>query len=535
MVSMVSMHSPTVLPRHLGLACLLATLVFATGGCLIPSKPTECSDDSECHDEYGVGSYCADDGICEEPETREEILSPPCNFDVTGPAFQEGTRHIGVLLKLTDSDSNELIEPVKRAVDLAINDINSKGGVDGHEYAAIYCDNQGNNERAREAAQQLADIGIEAVVGPGFSSHTLEVAPEILIPNDIMMISPSATSPEITGIDDNNLVWRTVPSDVLQGEVLTQLVKNVRSQKESGELGGVEDGDKAKLGMTTREEDAYAQGLENAVITGFSNSFRDSDRFFTMSHPNPGLTEGSDIFGETAISIADRNPDVMMIWGIDEFWEVIRATYAYATDQEETLLESTIFVGADGAKRSTLAAELAEQTDTLGGRIWGTAPGKPDPEAYDPYNLFRFNWNDEIEAFGDATNHAFISYAYDAVYLFAFASAAAGTFEGPAMAGVMHRVTSDSGTQIAAKRSDFQPGVTELSKGNSIQFRGASGPIRFDDNGDPTTATIELWCFQDASTDEDASAQINSPGNLRSTESEFNEDLGCDFPDMSSN
>lgn len=537
------MRSPSFY-TSLAFLVLCAGLGFAFGGCLIPSKPTECSTDDKCQEEYGFGSYCADGGICEQ-RTREEMLSDPCGFGTTGPAFQEGTRHIGVTLKMTEADSNTLIEPVKRAIDLAIEDINTTRGVDGHKYAAIYCDNEGKTDRAIRAAEHLADLGLEAMVGPGFSSHTLEAAPDAIVPNDIMMITPSATSPRISGIDDKNLVWRTAPSDVLQGKQLSKLVKHIQTEKENGNLLGVggEDGT-AKLGMSNRKESAYAKGLKNAVISDFSSEFLDGQNFFTATHPNPSRLDGDPDYSSIAQTISGEAPDVMMVWGVDEVWDVI--WNALQAGRNSSSLGSTIFVTGDGAKRSAIAAQIAQDNqenngETLKGRVWGTSPGTLAPDDYEPYKLFQFRWNNasfDGPDFGDASNHAFISYGYDAVYLFAFASAAANSFEGKAMADAMNRVTDPDSQKIMANQSDFQTGVTELNGGGSINFQGATGPLKFDENGDPKNATIELWCFQDAPVDDSGNSeepQITSAGNLLKANSDEFHVQTCDLPDTSSN
>jgi branched-chain amino acid transport system substrate-binding protein len=39
--------------------------------------------------------------------------------------------------------------------------------------------------------------------------------------------------------------------------------------------------------------------------------------------------------------------------------------------------------------------------------------------------------------------------------------------------------------------------ITALQDGQDIDFDGVTGPIDFDDNGDPTTATYEVWTYGD--------------------------------------
>ena len=63
------------------------------------------------------------------------------------------------------------------------------------------------------------------------SSTTLEIAKNITIPKNILLISSSASSPEISSLDDNNLVFRTIASDTQQAYSLAQYLIS-RQEKE---------------------------------------------------------------------------------------------------------------------------------------------------------------------------------------------------------------------------------------------------------------------------------------------------------------
>ena len=83
------------------------------------------------------------------------------------------------------------------------------------------------------------------------------------------------------------------------------------------------------------------------------------------------------------------------------------------------------------------------------------------------------------------------------VYLLAFSIAASGSSypTGAQLAEGMKKLTDPGGTPIVANQQDFPAGVTALTNGNTIDFSGASGPLEFDDNGDPVSTTISLWCL----------------------------------------
>ncbi len=64
-----------------------------------------------------------------------------------------------------------------------------------------------------------------ALVGPLCSGETIAAANSAAIPGGVVIVSPAATSPALTTLDDKDLVFRTTPSDADSGEVLAHLLK----------------------------------------------------------------------------------------------------------------------------------------------------------------------------------------------------------------------------------------------------------------------------------------------------------------------
>ena len=78
---------------------------------------------------------------------------------------------------------------------------------------------------ATAAAERLVTAeGVKAIMGADCSGVTGAVLTNVAVPNGIVMISPSATSPGLTEAEDNGLFFRTAPSDARQGEVMTQIL-----------------------------------------------------------------------------------------------------------------------------------------------------------------------------------------------------------------------------------------------------------------------------------------------------------------------
>ena len=78
---------------------------------------------------------------------------------------------------------------------------------------------------ATSAAERLVTSdNVAAIMGADCSGVTTAIANNVAVPNGVTMISPSATSPALTDIDDKGYFFRTAPSDARQGQVLAQVV-----------------------------------------------------------------------------------------------------------------------------------------------------------------------------------------------------------------------------------------------------------------------------------------------------------------------
>ena len=79
---------------------------------------------------------------------------------------------------------------------------------------------------AQAAAEKLLADGVVAIMGADCSGVTGAIATNVAIPNGVVMISPSATSPGLTDLDDNGLFFRTAPSDARGGQILADITKD---------------------------------------------------------------------------------------------------------------------------------------------------------------------------------------------------------------------------------------------------------------------------------------------------------------------
>ncbi len=132
---------------------------------------------------------------------------------------EENEIRIGVILPLT-GDAALYGENAKNAIELAKEKINSSGGIKGKKIVMIYEDSQAKADLAVNAANKLINVNhVANIVGGMSSSEVMALAP-IMNKNKVVLISPSATSHEITNAGD--YIFRTIVSDIYDGTAMAR-------------------------------------------------------------------------------------------------------------------------------------------------------------------------------------------------------------------------------------------------------------------------------------------------------------------------
>jgi branched-chain amino acid transport system substrate-binding protein len=467
----------------------------ACTSCSVLVDLDECTSQSSCVEEYGRGWTCTPDNLCERKALLDQTEAGPCSTS-EGPVDDPDAFNLGVMLPLSGeegADGRALLEAIK----LAQSDFNELAGVQSRQIGLIICDTQGNDGVALEAGDHLVnDSGVEAIIGPNFSSQTVDVATQYAIPNDVLLVSPSATAVPISNIDDKNLVWRTTPSDALQAKAMGLLVSDLIEEKqaEQGEDGVV------KLAVLARQDDVYAQGLRNTLPQFLPDETVNGNehRYFSTNYQNASAGQGSDYSGVAArVTAQDTPPDVVVILGFAEAWDIARLL-------DQALDTQPLYVFADAGRVAEQAA--SSDSDGLEGRVLGTTPRGGDRD-YEPWSAFRVKYNSSSS--GSAENIQYVANAYDAVYAIALAAAGSG-FTGPELAEGMSKLSE--GEVILATQQGAQEGMSLRGQGQSIDLQGASGELDFDENGDPTVGAISFWCLRDRKVPESDAALLNRAG-----------------------
>lgn len=109
--------------------------------------------------------------------------------------------------------------PHIEVVKLAVEDVNRRGGLLGHPVELRILDNKSTPIGANLAAQAAVALGVTAVIGAAWSSHSLQMAP-VLQQAKIPMITGSATNPKVTRVGD--YIFRACFIDSFQARAMAQ-------------------------------------------------------------------------------------------------------------------------------------------------------------------------------------------------------------------------------------------------------------------------------------------------------------------------
>ena len=127
---------------------------------------------------------------------------------------------IGFLGPLT-GDIATIGQGAKAAVEIAVEEINAAGGVDGDNISVIYEDSKCNARDASSAGNKLINVDkVPVIIGAACSSETLAVAP-VAEQSKVVMLSYCSSAPTVTNAGD--YIFRNYPSDTFQGKYAAEL------------------------------------------------------------------------------------------------------------------------------------------------------------------------------------------------------------------------------------------------------------------------------------------------------------------------
>ena len=301
---------------------------------------------------------------------------------------------------------------------------------------------------ASSAAERLITAdGVVAIMGADCSGVTTAIANNVAIPNGVVMVSPSATSPALSTIDDKGFFHRTAPSDARQGQVLAQVLKS-RGIKE--------------VAVTYTNND-YGKGLSDS----FSSAFKAvGGKISIVAAHEDGKADYSAEVG--ALSAAGSK--YLAVFGyVDQGGKgIIQA--AVDADAFES------FVMADGMVGDSLLAAIGSALDGSIATLPGGASGS---EAFGKY----------ASAKGIVADGPFVPESYDAAALIVLAIQAAGSTDRAAIQSKMMMVANAPGKKVGP--GQLAKALQILEAGGDVDYQGATN-VEFNEVGEVFGSYKEL-------------------------------------------
>ncbi len=309
----------------------------------------------------------------------QQQQAPPPSSGQNQPAQPQGSYKIGIMMPLSGDAASYGI-PVQKTTKYAIDEINAKGGVNGRKLEAIWEDSKCNPKDGNAAAQKLINIDkVKVIIGGICSGETLGAAP-LANDNKVVMISPSATSPDIT-TKGGDFVFRLSPSDAFAGVVASDYAYNNLNAKKAGVISEATD---------------YSQGLRRVFKENFAKL---GGEIVADETYNPEDTD----FRTQVTKVKAANPDVVYLVPQTKAKGVLLVKQAKEAGIKTQLLTAEVMIGRDVVKESA--------TDVDG--MIGVEQKFDDKNPKAAPILAKYK-QDTKE---DAPFPAFMSASYDIVYL----------------------------------------------------------------------------------------------------------------------
>lgn len=366
------------------------------------------------------------------------------------PAIAQDAK-IGLLMDLT-GPIESLAPPILAGAELAIAHVNDQGGIlGGQTLASAIADSACDATAAGGAADRLVNTDqVTAIVGGLCTGATIGGANGAAIPGNVVMISPASTAGALTTLDDNDLVFRTTPSDAFQGVKLADLL--------------------------------IAKGIDEVAVTYLNNDYGSGlATDFTARYEELG--------GTIAISLAheegraDYRADLGSLAASGAMDLLI---IAYASGSGQTILRQAVesgdftsFIGVDGMVGDDLFTGV--DASALEG-LFATRAGSFEGDSVTVFSEL-------AESASIDPNAVYAAQSYDAAFLLALAIEKNGSASREGVTAALREVSSAPGETILP--GEWSKAVEILAAGGDINYEGASGSHEFDEAGDVAGIIVE--------------------------------------------
>ena len=339
---------------------------------------------------------------------------------------------IGVFLGFT-GPIESLVANMGPSAEAAIAEVSASGSfMNGSTVTAIRADTTCVDAGAATSAAErlITSDKVSGIIGGDCSGVTTATLTNVAMPNGMVMISPSATSPALSTIEDNGLFFRTAPSDARQGVVMSNVIM---------------DRGYNSVALTYTNND-YGKGLADA----FAAAFEAAGGEVTI---NASHEDGKADYSAEVGALAAAGGEILVVAG-------------YLDQGGKGIIQASLDTGAfdtfvlpDGMVGDSLPAAIGSDLDGSFGQVPGTdGPGLE--------NLVT------ISGGSFDAKSPFAPESYDAAALMLLAMQAAGSANPADYKGKIFDVANAPGVQILP--GELAKGLDIIASGGEVDYVGAS-------------------------------------------------------------
>jgi len=359
---------------------------------------------------------------------------------LSAPVLAEDIK-IGIILGFT-GPIESLTPTMADAAELALSEASKSGNfLEGQQLVPVRGDSTCiDSAAASSTAERLITAdGVAAIVGADCSGVTTAIANNVAVPNGVVMVSPSATSPALSTINDKGYFHRTAPSDARQGQVLADVL---------GSRGINE------VAVTYTNND-YGKGLAESFSTAFKAQ---GGKISISAAHEDGKADYSAEVGALSASGSKH-----------------LAVFGYLDQGGKGIIQASVdsdafssFILADGMVGDSILAAIGSDLD---GSIATLPGGSSGADAFISY----------AKANGVAGDGPFAPESYDAAALIVLSMQAAGSADRSAIQAKMMSVANAPGKEIGP--GELSKALKILAAGGEVNYQGATN-VEFTDVGE---------------------------------------------------
>ena len=340
---------------------------------------------------------------------------------------------MGIILGFT-GPIESLTPAMAASAELAFKEASDSGSLLGGETISVVRADSTcvDSAAATAAAEGVISQGVAAIMGADCSGVTGAIASNVAVPNGVVMISPSATSPGLTTLDDKGFFFRTAPSDARGGQILADITKDR----------------KVKSVAITYTNNDYGKGLADVYEAAVKAH---GIKVTTVSAHEDGKAD----YSSEVATLASAGGDAVAVIG-------------YLDQGGKGIIQGSLdsgafdtFILSDGMIGDSLTKAFGKDLN----KSFGSLPGSTAKGAGVFANV--------AKAAGIDSSGPYTGESYDAGALIVLAMQAGNSADRASIAKNVMDVANGPGTKIYP--GELKKALDLLAKGKKIDYEGATG------------------------------------------------------------